>query len=142
IDTVVSRYVAGRARLFHVRGALTPEERARFEEGTYDAATLRALLEANLAENRIVEEALATLPAQRVLHVDYAELEAQPLPTVERIAAFLGVKADMNALRPAKLPLKISARIDSSGRIRAQFIDDLRAEGRDVEALLGVRSST
>jgi len=136
IDTVVSRYVAGSARQFHVRGALTPQERARFEEGTYDAQALRGLLEANLAENRVVEEALARLPAHRVLHVNYADLDARPLETVERVTTFLGVKADVNALRPAKLPIKISARIDSSARIRAQFIDDLRAEGRDVDALM------
>jgi hypothetical protein len=136
IDTVVSRHVAGVARQFHVRGMITPQERARFEDSRYDAARLRRLLEANLAENRIVEEALARLPAHRVLHVNYADLDAQPMRTVLRAAAFLGVEADLRALRPAQLPIKISARIDSSARIRSRFIDDLRAEGRDVDALM------
>jgi hypothetical protein len=135
IDTVVSRYIADAAGLFHVRGALTAQERALFEACPYEPVTLRRLLAANLAENRIIEQALARLPAERVLHVAYADLDAQPLPTVQRVADFLGVEADLDAIKPTKLPIKISARVDSSGRIRRRLIEDLRAQGHDVHAL-------
>ena len=136
IDTTVSRYIAGGAHLFHVRGAMTLQERARFENRPYNLPELRRVLEANLAEVRALDAGVACLPAGRVLHIDYAELDAHPMRTLERVAAFLGVAPDLRGLRPERLPLKISASIESSARIRARLLSDLQGEGVDTEALV------
>jgi hypothetical protein len=114
---------------------MSPEERVLFENRPYNGRELRRLLEANLAEVRALEAALAHLPAGRVLRVDYADLDAAPIAALERVAAFLGVAPDVRGLKPERLPIKISASIDSSARIRARLLEELRAEGVDVEAL-------
>jgi hypothetical protein len=136
IDTTVSRFVAGGARLYHVRGAMTEEERALFESRPYNGSELRRLLAANRAEVQALDAGLAGLPSGRVVHVDYAELDAAPLRTIERVAAFLGVEPELGGLKPERLPIKISGQVDVSARIRARLLDELRAEGEDVDALV------
>jgi len=133
IDTVVSRWVARKADQWHVRGAMTLDERKRFAAAVYDFDALRHVLERNRTENRTTEAALAPLPAGRVLRIDYAELDAAPVDTLERVAAFLGIRPRLDGLDTDRLPIKISAEVDTHRRLAEQFLADLQARGEALD---------
>jgi len=134
VETVVSRVVARHADQWHVRGAMSLDERKRFAAAGYDFDALRAVLERNRAENRALEAALTGIEPARLLVVDYAELDAQPLRTLERVAAFLEIAPDLDGLRDDKLPIKISAQVDTHRRLAERFLEDLAARGDALSA--------
>jgi len=134
VETVVSRAVARHADQWHVRGAMSLDERKRFAAADYDFDALRAVLERNRAENRALEAALADVDAARLLVVDYADLDARPVRTLERVAAFLEIAPDLDGLRDDKLPIKISAQVDTHQRLAERFLADLAARGEPLAA--------
>ncbi len=134
LETAVSRFVARGADQWHVRGAMSTAERARFATTHYDFKALHALLARNRAENLALESALARIPPARVFNVDYAELDARPIRTLEAVAAFLGETPELPGIRLDKLPIKISGQVDTHARLAERFLDDLRAHGESLEA--------
>jgi LPS sulfotransferase NodH len=138
IDTVVSRWVARKADQWHVRGAMTLEERKRFAAAEYDYDMLHHVLERNRAENRTAEAALDAMAGRPVLRVAYADLDADPMATLERVAGFLGIRPKLDGLNGDRLPIKISAEVDTHRRLAGQFLADLQAHGEalDPEATL------
>ena len=126
LDTTVSRYLSGHTRTFHARGGtLDAADRARFEAVAYDYDALVALLRENLAENARLAAAVASLPADRVLAVDYAALDAAPVRTLRAVAAFLGLEPAPDKVTRHLLPTKLSDQVANSGAIKARFIDEL-----------------
>lgn len=135
IQTAVSRVVARTADQWHVRGAMSLDERKRFAATDYDFELMYKVLQRNRVENRKLEAALAEVPDERLLRVDYAELDADPMRTLERVAAFLGIAPRLGELNADKLPIKISAQVDSHQRLAERLLADLEARGEPLDAL-------
>ena len=134
IETAVSRVVARTADQWHVRGAMSADERQRFAAADYDFELMYRVLQRNRVENRKLEAALADVAPGRLLRVDYAELDAAPIRTLERVAAFLGIAPDLGGLDTDKLPIKISAQVDSHQRLAERLLADLEARGEALDA--------
>jgi LPS sulfotransferase NodH len=141
LDSTVSRFLAGRAQRFHARGELKAEDRARFEAVGYDFAALREILVRNLDENERLAAAVEALPAERVLKIDYADLDRDPLPTLERVADFLGRAAKTDAVDFGHLTTRISAQIGNSAITRARFLEDLATRDTTLAARLAADSA-
>jgi LPS sulfotransferase NodH len=133
IETVVSRAVARAADQFHVRGAMSLEERRRFAQAAYDFTTLHEVLRRNRAENLALEAALATIEPERLLRLDYASLDAHPIRALERVADFLGLEPALHGIDTDKLPVKISAQVDTHRRLAERFLSDLEARGEALD---------
>lgn len=134
IETAVSRVVARTADQWHVRGAMSLDERKRFAAADYDFELMYRVLQRNRLENRRLEAALAEIADERLLRVDYAELDAAPIRTLERVADFLGIAPALGELNADKLPIKISAQVDSHQRLAERLLADLEARGEPLDA--------
>ena len=134
IETAISRVVARTADQWHVRGAMSLDERKRFAATDYDFELMYRVLQRNRVENLKLEAALADVAGDRLLRVEYAELDADPIRTLERVADFLGIAPKLGELNTDKLPIKISAQVDSHQRLAERLLADLEARGETLDA--------
>ncbi len=127
LDTTVSRYLVIHTGKYHARGAALGEaDRQRFEAVPYDVEALATLLRDSLDENARLAAAVASLPAERVMAVDYAALDATPVRTLRAVAAFIGVAPALDDVTTDLLPTKLSAQVRNHGVIRQRLEADLR----------------
>ena len=127
VAQTLSKYSAKHSGVWHARGALAEGRRRRLEKVSYDFAELRDIHQRTLAEDRALDEAMAGLPPERVLALDYDSVVAAPLEALARTATFLGLAAHPERVDFSALPTRLSATHDNTRQLRERFLADLAA---------------
>lgn len=127
VAQTLSKFSAKRSGVWHARGALAEGRRRRLAQVAYDFAELSEIHRRTLDEDRSLDLALAGLPADQVLALDYETVVAEPLETLARCAAFLGLPAHPERVDFAALPTQLSATHDNTRQLRERFLADLAA---------------
>lgn len=115
-EQAVSKYVAARTDLWHVRGRIDAVHLARVAQVPFDADALRAMFATVCRERQRLADALATLPPGCVLPLDYGDITADPQAALARVAAHLG-RAAPPPVSLDRLPLRMSAQAPEMGRM-------------------------
>lgn len=108
-EQAVSKFVAGRTDVWHVRGDVGQQQQAAIADVPYDGPALRQLYERARAETEALDAALATLPAGAVLRARYEDFTTEPLVGLRQAAAFLGREAALAQVDFKALPVRLSA---------------------------------
>ena len=127
VAQTLSKFSAKHSGVWHARGALAEGRRRRLEKVPYDFAELCEIHRRTLDEDRALDRAMAGLPADRVLALDYDTVVAAPLETLARAAAFLGLTARPDQVDFGALPTQLSATHDNTRLLRERFLADLAA---------------
>jgi LPS sulfotransferase NodH len=115
-EQAVSKYMAARTDLWHVRGRVEAGHVQRLAQVPFDAAALRAMHDAVQRERQHLADALAALPPACLLRVDYDKATADPQAALARAATHLG--CPVPAPVPLdRLPVKVSAQVPLMGRM-------------------------
>lgn len=128
VAQTLSKYSAKHSGVWHARGGLAEGRRRRLENVAYDFAELCEIQQRTLEEDRALDEAMAGLPPDRVLALDYDDVVATPLDTLARVAAFLGLPAHPERVDFGALPTQLSATHDNTRQLRERFLADLAAD--------------
>jgi LPS sulfotransferase NodH len=124
-EQAVSKYVAGRTDVWHVRGDVGRQQQAAIAEVPYDGPALRQLYDRARAETEALDAALATLPAGSVLRARYEDFTTEPLASLREAAAFLGRDAALPAVDFTTLPVRLSATAPSMQAMAQRLQSDL-----------------
>ena len=125
VAQTLSKYSAKHSGVWHARGTLAEGRRRRLETVPYDFAELCEIHRRTLDEDRALDQAMAGLPTDQVLALDYDGVVAAPLDTLARAAAFLGLTAHPERVDFSTLPTQLSATHDNTRQLRERFLADL-----------------
>ncbi|MFZ2990814.1 Stf0 family sulfotransferase [Ideonella sp.] len=127
VEQAISKYSSKHSGIWHERGEVSSKAQQRIGTVPYVFDEIHETYRKAIREGEALDVAMKSLPAQDVLELDYADFTHEPLNALQEAANFLGVQANLAAVKFEELPAKLSSGVDHIQELRERFVSELKA---------------